>query len=177
MEYKGLSLDSVIFDEISTKIQQSYPNSCVLYIDEVVNKSLEDNYKKKQEELEKLRGSEIIKEIRLFHGTKYLCIGNIAQNGFRMKFNKVSAYGIGTYFSTSATYSKEYMDTDENGVSYMFVCDVLIGKVGQVPRDTQIDTKNIDTSVNNIKNPTIYVSPYDDGCYPRYLVAFHKQAR
>lgn len=177
MEYKGLSLDSEVFDEISTKIQQSYPNSCVLYIDEVVNKSLQDKYVKQRDKLVELRSIETIKALQLFHGTKYACIGNIAQNGFQMKFNKVSAYGIGSYFSTSATYSKEYMDTDENGVSYMFVCDVLIGKIGQVPRNTKIDTKNMDTSVNNINNPTIYVSPYDDGCYPRYLVAFHKNAR
>ena len=39
-----------------------------------------------------------------------------------------------------------------------------------------MDTTIVDNFVDNIENPTIIVTSYIDGAFPRYIVAFHKEA-
>lgn len=177
MEFHGVSLSSSIYNDITKVIRVSYPNACILYMDEIINWTLSSRYIHRQESMEVLRGPGIVRELRLFHGTKVDCINSIATNGFMKKFNRISAYGKGTYFSTKAAYSRHYTNTDTTDISYMFVCDVLVGKCTVVNGPYEIDTKEYDNSVNKEILPDIYVSPYDDGAYPRYLVAFHKNAR
>ena len=172
----GRTLSSDKYDELCKLIRKSYPNACVLYIDEVLNDELYENYILRKTILGQLRGP-IIKELQLFHGTSHTNIQNIATNGFLKEYNKTSAYGRGTYFSTKASYSYNYSNIDPSDVSYMFVCDVLIGNCNAVYGAYEIDTSKYDNSVDNLNNPTIYVTPYNDGCYPRYLIAFHKNAK
>lgn len=174
--FKGITMANPIFDELSKYIENSYPNACILYIDEVINEKLAKQYETRKAYLISKRGAENIKEMRLFHGTKAGVIDTIAENGFQKKYNKVSAFGKGTYFSTTATYSKDYSDRDNKEVSYMFVCDVLIGNCTVVNGPNELNTKSYDNSVNSAVNPTIYVTPYDDGCLPRFLIAFYKNA-
>lgn len=168
-------MSSKIYDDISSLIKKSYPNSCILYIDEVMNPGLLHNYLNKKHELENLRGIENIKELQLFHGTNHRNINSIALCGFQTKYNKTSAYGIGTYFATNAMYSVNYTNIN-NDISYMFLCDVLIGVLTNVTHNCIIDTNKYDNSVNSLVNPTIYVTPYDNSAYPKYLIAFHKNA-
>lgn len=177
MEFRGVLLSSPIYDDITRFIRMSYPKACVLYMDEIFNDNLLTQYHQRKDIIEQVRGKENVKELMLFHGTKVDCINNIATNGFMKSFNKVSAFGKGTYFSTKASYSSHYTDNDNTDVSYMFVCDVLVGKCIVVNGPQEIDTKLYDNSVNNFASPEIYVTPYDDGAYPRYLVAFHKNAK
>lgn len=177
MEFRGVSLSSSVYDDVAKLIRISYPNACVLYMDEIINNDLLSRYQQRKTNIEQLRGKESVKEVRLFHGTKVECINNIASNGFMKMFNKISAYGKGTYFSTKASYSSHYTDKDNTDVSYMFVCDVLVGTCTIVSGPNEINTNLYDNSVNNIISPDIYVSPYDDGAYPRYLVAYHKNAK
>lgn len=177
MEFRGVSLSSKTYDDITKLIRLSYPNACVLYMDEIVNDTLLSKYQQRKQNIEQIRGKENVRELMLFHGTKVNCINNIATNGFMKLFNKVSAYGKGTYFSTQASYSSHYTDKDDTDVSYMFVCDVMIGKCTIVNGPHEIDTKVYDNSINFINAPTIYVTPYDDGAYPKYLVAFYKNAK
>lgn len=172
-----LSLSSKIYDDLSLLIKKSYPYSCILYIDEVINPELESRYNNRRITLENLRGPEKITQLQLFHGTKHKNINSIAQNGFCKELNKTSAYGIGTYFAKNAVYSRSYTDTDNREVSYMFICDVLIGNLTVLNSKREIDIHKYDNSVDSLTNPTIYVSPYDDGCIPRYLIAFHKNAK
>lgn len=177
MEFRGVSLCSKIYDDVTNLIKISYPNACVLYMDEIINNDLLSRYVKNKIHIEELRGKENVKELMLFHGTKVDCINNIATNGFMKRFNKVSAYGKGTYFSTKASYSSHYTDTDNTDISYMFVCDVIVGNCTIVNGPHEINTTLYDNSVNNISSPEIYVTPYDDGAYPKYLVAYHKNAK
>lgn len=177
MEFQGVSLSSPIYDKITELIRVSYPNSCVLYIDEIINERLYTRFEHRKQEIEKLRGKENVHVIQLFHGTKYDCINGIALNGFMTAYNTTSAYGKGTYFSKEASYSRHYTDRDDGDISYMFVCDVIVGRITTVNGSKNINTLLYDNSVNNTDKPTIYVTPYDDGAYPRYLVAFHKNAK
>ena len=46
--FKEVSLSSKLYDEIALKIRNSYPNACILYIDEVINPELYDAYMTKK---------------------------------------------------------------------------------------------------------------------------------
>lgn len=167
ISYKPVSLTNPLFDEISNKIKESYPKACVLYIDEVVNPILLESYVDRKSLMSHAE------EKMLFHGTKSNNVNGIVENGFIAQLNKTSAYGIGTYFSIHANYSKDYTDVDKNGISYIFVCNVLVGECELGASNKRIIKDN---AVNNLTNPSIYVTPYDNACYPKYLVAFHKNA-
>ncbi len=177
MAFRGVSLSAKVYDDITNNIQKSFPNACVLYVDEVINDELYSKYTARKISVEEARGVDNVKELSLFHGTKANCINSIARDGFLTSYNKASAYGKGSYFSTTALYSRSYTDKDDTEVSYMFVCDVIVGNCTVINGPNNIDTKVFDNSINIVNNPTIYVTPYDDGAYPRYLVAFHKNAK
>jgi hypothetical protein len=166
--YKPVSLSDPLFDEITNKIKASYRKSCVLYIEEIINPVLLDAYLQKKEKMSHA------KELLLFHGTIHSNISNITHNGFKAEYNKTSAYGKGTYFSIYANYSKDYASVDETGVSYILLCNVIVGVCEVVGYNQPIKKDN---AVDNISKPTMYVTPYDDACYPKYLVAFHKNAK
>jgi hypothetical protein len=48
-----------------------------------------------------------------------------------------------------------------NEPTFMFLADVLVGKIG----------------VDNHKGPNILTTTHADGSFPRYVIAFHKNAR
>lgn len=175
--FKEVSTSSKLYDEISFKIRESYPNACILYIDEVINPELYDAYMTKKHELITLRGDLSVTEKLLFHGTSYKNINSIATTGFLTGKNKISVYGRGSYFSMMASYSKDYSVSYTDDISYMFLCDVIIGKCGIYRNLGVINTDIHDNSINSAHNPTIYVTPYDPGAYPKYLIAYHKNAK
>lgn len=70
MNFKGISLSNPIYDKIDLMIKHTYPNSCILYIDEVYNNELLDKYNNKKNELMNKRNGNI-KELQLFHGTNF----------------------------------------------------------------------------------------------------------
>lgn len=174
MNYKieGISLSSNDYNEIEKSIVESYPNACILYIDKIINDTLESRFNIYLAELKDKRGEDKIAIRRVFHGTKSGNINSIASNGFLTSLNARSVYGKGSYFSTRANYSKDYTDNDRDDVSYLFVCDICIGKIGYISKD-----KDIDTGVDNINNPTIYVCPNDYSCIPRFIVGFYKNIK
>jgi hypothetical protein len=97
----------------------------------------------------------VIKE--MFHGTKSVYVESILKNGLKSSFNRVSAYGKGTYFSPFAKTSL-YGYTDrckEDDLSYVFLCDIIVN-----------DTKG--------NKSNIYVCPRDDSFRIKYLIRFFK---
>ena len=172
-----ISLSNKLFDQISAMITASYPNACLCYIEKIDNTYLTERYQARKADLILKRGAEVVKELMLFHGTKFNNINNIVLNGFKASFNKVSAYGRGTYFSTTANYSQNYSTADPNEFSYMFISNVIVASCILGTSGKEIDTELYDNMVDNITKPSMYVTPYDDGCIPVYMVAFHKNAR
>lgn len=153
-------------------ITESYPNSCVLWIDEISNKKLYATYMQQKETLTKIYGK--VSEFSLFHGTKYDCVDAIADEGFKAKMNITSVYGNGTYFATTSSQASLYMRTLTD-VCYMFLSDVLVGtksytkmKTG-APGEVLVD-KMKDTCIF----ACIFVVPEDSSTYPRYIIAFHR---
>lgn len=175
MTFHAVLMSDPRFDEIDGRVRKSYPNACILYIDEVRNADLLEKYQERKSSIEKTRGS--VKEDQLFHGTSVDAIHAIVEEGFKTACNKVSAFGKGTYFARNANYSYAYMKESGNGITYMFLSDVLIGACGRYGSGQTIITKTHDNSVDHDDNPSIVVTPYDDGAYPRFLIAFHKNAK
>ena len=170
-----LEMSESEYDQISNRIRASYPNSCICWIEEVMNPSLRKAYEARRALLFS-GGAGPNSEQLLFHGTSEEAVNNIASGGFDPTYNKASAYGKGTYFAKNASYSFNYMKSEKNGISFMLLCDVLVGNSCLGSSDMRINTSLYDSSVDNPANPTIFVTPYAVGAYPKYIIAFHKNA-
>lgn len=166
-----VSMSDPRFDSIADQIAKSYPTSCVLWIDEIYNDDLLAKYVQKKDLLTSMYGK-TLEEKSLFHGTKEHCIDPISVEGFRAELNVCSAYGKGTYFAENALTSVGYM-RGPNSITYMFLADVLIGKKTLPQNKTGAVGE---CSVDNTSKPSIYVVPENDSTYPRYIIAFHKDA-
>jgi hypothetical protein len=176
MYYKPVMMSDKRFDEIYDKILISYPNSCVLYINEVINETLENSFMKRFGSISSITPN--AKILQLFHGTKNNFIDVIAENGFDPTLNRNAAFGYGVYFAKEANYSKDYMKSDED-ITYMFLADVIVGRLtrGAQRITGENPVYNWDNNVDIHASPKIYTTPYPDGAYPRYIIAFHKNAK
>jgi poly [ADP-ribose] polymerase 7/11/12/13 len=163
------------FAEIEYRVRESYPKSCILYIDEIKNPYVETRFLDQKTSIEEKRG--FCNIVQLFHGTNEKAIDSICSMGFDPSRSKTQAFGAGTYFAKNADYSKHYSTIDKNSESYMFLTDVLVGSCVKGSSGRKLDTENYDNFVDNLKAPSIYVTPYQYGAYPRYVVAFHKNAK
>ena len=175
-----INMSNPAFDKIVARVSETFPYSCICFITEIKNSKLLNAFNDKKEEIEKRlidEGSDIqVKVEQLFHGTTKLAVKSISETGFLTKFNRTSAFGMGTYFAQAAKYSFNYMKDQTNGLSYMFLADVLVGRK-EVGSSRKVAPSNVDNLVDRVHNTTIYVTPYDAGAYPRYIVAFHKNAQ
>ena len=174
MSVRYVEMKEPIYNAISNRIRESFPNSCIVWIEENQNPTLLAAYENRKKEIAKVAS---INEVHWFHGTKEENITKIAMEGFDPAFNKASAYGKGTYFAKNASYSNSYMVPNSQGISFMFLCDVLMGKPCMGTSNLQIETNLYHSAVDNFQTPTILVSPFADAAYPKYIVAFHKDAK
>jgi hypothetical protein len=173
---KDVFMSDKRYDHIEEGIRKSYPNSCILWIEEIINPELEENYQKQKAEIETKRGKPC-RELELYHGTKEEAANNIIREGFDPERNSRAAYGKGSYFAKNASYSRDYAPPASDQISFMLICSVLVGEIGIYGSMKPIDTSKYDNSADNPKNPSIYVSPYQYGAIPRFIVAFHRNAK
>jgi hypothetical protein len=154
-----------VYDALTGVLRQSYPAACVLYIDRVTNPALQAAYEKRVAAL----GSEA-NEKQLYHGSNAGAVAAIASGGYKAALNNRALYGPGNYFSSAASYSKDYSDVSRNGESYIIVNRVALGKHsvsvgGSYSGDSGGDGKSI------------YVTRHDDAALPEYVICFHRAAR
>ena len=173
MSLRYVEMKEPIYDTISKRIRESFPNSCIVWIEENENIHLYAAYEARKKEIAKVAS---INEGQWFHGTKEENITKISMEGFDPVFNKTSAYGKGTYFAKNASYSNSYMIPNMEGISFMFLCDVLMGKPCMGSPQHKIDTNLYHSAVDNFQSPSILVTPFKDAAYPKYIIAFHKSA-
>ena len=173
MIVRYVEMKEPIYDTISKRIRESFPNSCIVWIEENQNPTLLAAYEVRKNEIAKVTS---INEVHWFHGTREENITKIAREGFDPAYNKISAYGKGSYFAKNASYSNSYMVPNAQGISFMFLCDVLMGKPCQGRSNLVIETDLYHSAVDNFQSPTILVSPLQDAAYPKYIIAFHKSA-
>ena len=98
-------------------------------------------------------------------------------------------YGKGVYFARDASYSHQYTNLGAvaNNAAFnrnklhghLFMCKVLIGYSAQ--GSTQMECKNlpksqdgspVDSTVNSIHDPSIFVIYHDAQAYPEYLITY-----
>jgi hypothetical protein len=173
---KPLSVSSAKYDEIAGRVRASFPNSCILWIDEVSNSELEREHESLFDEIQKKRVGVVVTKEELFHGTTERAVNAICNEGFKTEYNTVSAYGRGTYFAKNASYSFSYSKKSLSygkEIVYMMLCSVIVGMSQRGTNNGIIDTMNVDTNVDNLADPNIFVSPYDKGGIPKYVIAFH----
>lgn len=176
VQRKDVFMSDKRYDKIEEGIRKSYPNSCILWIEEIINPELEELYQKQKADIEKKRGKPC-KELELYHGTREEYSNSIIKNGFDPLANTRSAYGKGSYFAKNASYSRDYAPPASDQVSFMLICSVLVGETSVYGASKPIDTAKHDNSVDNPKSPSIYVTPYQYGAIPRFIVAFHRNAK
>jgi len=167
-KYIPLSLGSKTYDELVDILRQSFKDACVLYIDRIVNPVLLSAFETRKS-LFIAEGTDP-NERRLFHGTKSESVNSICNFGYKSEFNKVSAYGKGTYFAAAGSYSKNYADVTGNGESFMLVNRVLLGR-------NTISNSTDFTSDSGGDGKTVFVTKYDDASLPEYVICFHKKAQ
>lgn len=166
-----------IWDTASKVLLTDYPKMCICWIERINNPEVREAYADRREAMREQIGTENVHERVLFHGTKANHIDDIVRDGFKVALNRVSAYGIGTYFATSAAMSASYTDVAYSSeMSFMFVCNVLVGRCAAGHHKATLDTRLYDNTTNDRLNPTIFTTPTDDRAFPEYLVAFYKRA-
>ncbi len=175
VQRKDVYMSDKRYDRIEAGIRASYPNSCLLWVEEIIHPDLEARFQAQRLEIEAKRGKPC-SVLELYHGTREEFANSIIRDGFNPTANKVSAYGRGTYFAKAAAYSRNYAPPASDDVSFMLICDVLVGEMALYSANKEIDTKKHDNSVDNLATPSIYVTPYAAGAIPRFIVAFHRNA-
>ena len=112
---------------------------------------------------ERVGGSSVIDERKLFHGTdnREVVQGICAQCfDFRMSGKNATFYGKGAYFATTAKYSHSYTNGDPR---FMFQARVLVGEytLGEKsltrPPEKPQKYQLYDSCVNNMADPTIFI--------------------
>ena len=90
-------------------------------------------------------------------------------------------YGKGVYFARDASYSAHtiYAVPDRSGTQYMMACRVVVGEYCRGVKDAltpavRDHSNNIlyDSTVNDMSDPSIYVTYHDAQAYPEYLISF-----
>ena len=91
----------------------------------------------KKKILTKKLGESSLNELSLYHGTCATVIDGICVQNFDWRLNgaHATAYGQGSYFATTSSYSLGYTKPDSNNIRYMFLAKVLAGKYTQVSND------------------------------------------
>ncbi|PKA55731.1 Inactive poly [ADP-ribose] polymerase RCD1 [Apostasia shenzhenica] len=98
-----------------------------------------------------------------------------------------TTFGLGIHLASAknSCLCASYVDVDENGISHMILCRIILGNVELVtPRSKQFQpsNENFDSGVDDLKSPKHYViweMNMHSHIYPEYVVAFrlHSQAR
>ena len=92
----------------------------------------------------------------------------------------MTKYGKCVYFAVNSKYSVDYTSPNSRGERHMFLCRVLVGdycqgREDQPTPDVRWGKELYDSTVNNLADPTIFVTYHDSQAYPEYLVTFTKQ--
>ena len=176
-----------------TSIMQAFQNTLgavqtkVIKVERVQNPKLWGPFAAMRQTMLERQGDSDSYERRLFHGTAEDSVDKIVADGFNRTFgfkevnpNAMTIYGKGVYFAVNSKYSVDYTSPNSSGERRMFLCRVLVGEYclgreDQPTPDVRRGTELYDSTVNNLEDPTIFVTYHDSQSYPEYIVTFTKQ--
>ena len=119
----------------------------------------------------------------LFHGCPSDVVPKILQQGFNRSFcgKNATLYGKGVYFARDASYSTFplYCAPDAQGVQTIFLVRAVVGQWSKgvkdaLTPDVRDAARNIlyDCTVDNVRDPSIFVTYHDAQAYPEYMIKF-----
>ena len=142
----------------------------ILWIDKVVHPKFKKRYDSYKESLD----TQTKEVYPLFHGSTENSFNHILKKGFMSCYNRVSVYGVGSYFATDASNSyKNYSNLNSEKSKYLFICRICFLEKQQGKNNEIIDNPN-NVFVNNLLNPTIYSVPNDSAILIEYVVCFNE---
>ncbi|XP_078419924.1 protein mono-ADP-ribosyltransferase TIPARP [Cetorhinus maximus] len=159
----------------------------ILNILRVQNLYLWEKYKRKKEYMSRKMSEmdKILNERHLFHGTSQDVVDAICKHNFdpRVCGKHATMFGQGSYFARKASYSHNFSKKSQEGVHYMFLAKVLIGKYTlgkpsmrrpppQSPTDPSSDL--YDSCVDNLLEPQIFVIFNDDQSFPYFIIQYEE---
>lgn len=165
------------YDTVEQIFQKSIgkENFCISSVFKIENPDMTNLFDKRVAFITQLRNKspEII---NVFHGTTLDAAKNIIETGFNTSYSSIAAYGKGTYASpyvtTAMVYCKDvYCDKK---FSMIFLCRFIKGVFGYAQNGGMIDTTKYDYSGNK---SNIYVTPYNEGIIPDYLICYCSWAK
>lgn len=161
---------------VKEKFYSSISNVNIKKIERIENKRLFVAYERYKNDLP--NGKET--EKMLWHGSSHECIDSIIRYGFDWRLTKRAAYGQGCYFAVNASYSDQdiYATPNSDGEKCMFLASVVSGKAcsGNYNYTEFNIPSNIQSTTDNEKSPTIFVTYNDDQMYPVFVVVYeHKK--
>lgn len=167
------------FEMVAAMFEKSIGRGCCLQnIYKIEHEKLNARFNAAREEITRKCEGKVPEEILVFHGTTAQGARGIVETGFDKKYNRVAAYGLGTYASSNAstalTYCKDAYIND--GVCYIFICRILKGRYGRGVQQQPIDTTIMDYSGSGGAD-NIIVTPYDDAIIPVYLIEYYRAAK
>jgi Poly(ADP-ribose) polymerase catalytic domain len=155
--------ETAVWNQIDDALRPEYPEVCIVHIDRVVNPALVEAYDQFK------AGLNAPKELWAWHGTSLASVDAICAEGFNPAFNTRSAYGKGTYVSSTCRYSLEgFAPKAHTDLCYVFYC-----RLAYAERKKEVDTRRlIAGEVSGTSN--IYCAPRPSQVLPVYVVAFYR---
>jgi len=87
-----LEMSNPQYEYISKRVRESFPQSCICWIEENLNPKLLTAFEERKFETAK-KGA--INQVEFFHGTTESVVNTIVAGGFDPAYNKTSVYGKG----------------------------------------------------------------------------------
>ena len=119
---------------------------------------------------------------RLFHGTAKGAMPKINRNSFNRSYcgKNATVYGEGVYFAVGAapwSIRDTYSPPDDQGFKYMYLARVAVGEFCEGDSSMRVppaqpgtgDLLPYDATVDNVREPEMYVAYHDAQAYPEYL--------
>ena len=160
----------------------------IVSIERVQNDTLWQSYVVKRQtivsrekEQDESRPESRFERVCLFHGCRPDVVPKIVEQGFDRNFcgRNACMYGKGVYFARDARYSAapQFATPDAHGHQHIFACRVVVGEYCLGKRDALTPDERsghtlYDSTVNNLRNPEIFVTYHDAQAYPEFLIKF-----
>ncbi|XP_059182092.1 protein mono-ADP-ribosyltransferase TIPARP-like [Centropristis striata] len=177
-----LPAGSKAYRSVQSFFYESLPETRVdiVNIQQVHNRLHWDKYQRQKAHMIKEHHTAEPLERHVFHGTNQEAVEGICRNNFdpRMAGVNGTSFGIGSYFTTDASYAHKFSPKTPSEVCHIFLAKVLVGNVCVGRRDyrrppnSRSKKLTLHTCVDNINNPTVFVVFDSCQCYPYYLVNY-----
>ena len=142
-----------------------------------------------------------VNEKYLMHGTKPNAVETISKHGFEERISSDGLFGHGSYFAEASSKSDEYIVPDAQGLCYIFLARVVLGKPfvttqmhkgikrppcvkGHFDADVRCDHDRYDSILAEVDSPRYPGAllkryrefvVYDKGLtYPEFLISFRR---